>query len=59
MILINTLLKLRRLTMASSIFNATALDKLINDSLLESDDLKNELNSINDHRKFICAKYPR
>jgi hypothetical protein len=36
--------------MAKDIFNATALDKLINDSLLESDELKNELNNINNNR---------
>ena len=34
--------------MASKIFNATAIDKLINDSLMASDNLKEELTNIND-----------
>ena len=36
--------------MPSKIFNATALDKLINDSLMESDNLTNELSNINKSR---------
>jgi hypothetical protein len=43
--------------MTKDVFNATALDKLINDSLLESDNLKSELNNINNNRfNFIKVK---
>lgn len=39
--------------MAKQVFNATALDKLINDSLMESDNFKNELADINSKDNLI------
>ena len=37
-------------------FNAMALDNLINESLAETDNLKNELNSINQFGRFNTVK---
>lgn len=39
--------------MAKQNFNAMALDNLINESLEETDNFKNELNSINQLGRFI------
>lgn len=41
--------------MAKQVFNATALDKLINDSLMDSDNFQSELMNINNTRIFVIS----